>query len=49
MLEAVNALLAPLLVGCSRHMTEGLWERMYREALLHGRTGSVMRALRALE
>jgi L-alanine-DL-glutamate epimerase-like enolase superfamily enzyme len=28
---------------------EGLWEEMYRESLLHGRTGSVMRAISALD
>jgi L-alanine-DL-glutamate epimerase-like enolase superfamily enzyme len=47
--EAVATLLAPTLVGRPRHLIEGLWELMYRGALLHGRAGSVMRALSALD
>lgn len=48
-LEAATTLLAPLVAGASPLMVEGLWERMYRESLLHGRTGSVMRALSAID
>jgi L-alanine-DL-glutamate epimerase-like enolase superfamily enzyme len=48
-LEAVVALLAPLIVGKSPLMVEGLWERMYGDALLHGRSGAVMRALSAID
>lgn len=48
-LEAVTTLLAPLLIGQSPLMVEWLWDRMYREALLHGRAGAVMRALSALD
>ncbi|RWX60060.1 mandelate racemase/muconate lactonizing enzyme family protein [Mesorhizobium sp. M4B.F.Ca.ET.089.01.1.1] len=48
-LDAVTTLLAPLIVGKSSLMIEGLWERMYRDALLHGRTGAVMRALSAID
>ncbi|MGE0501958.1 MAG: mandelate racemase/muconate lactonizing enzyme family protein [Rhizobiaceae bacterium] len=48
-LEAVTALLGPLLIGKSPLMVEGLWERMYRDALLHGRSGAVMRALSAID
>src|SRR5688500_14009782 len=33
--EAVDTLLAPLLVGQEAYRIEGLWERMYRESLLH--------------
>ena len=47
--EAAAALFAPMLLGQNPLMTEALWERLYREALLHGRTGSVMRALSALD
>jgi L-alanine-DL-glutamate epimerase-like enolase superfamily enzyme len=47
--EAVVSLLGPLLVGQDPLMVEALWERLYREALLHGRSGSVMRALSALD
>lgn len=42
---AVRGLFAPLLVGADAHAVTGLWKAMYDEALLHGRTGSVMRAL----
>lgn len=43
--EAVRLLLRPLLVGRDSHDTEILWQEMYQEALLHGRVGSVMRAI----
>ena len=46
---AVQDLLAPLLIGEDSTRVEGLWEEMYREALLQGRTGSVMRALSILD
>ncbi len=46
---AVEELLAPVLVGQDPHRVEGLWEEMYGETLLHGRTGSVMRALSAVD
>src|SRR6202140_2980492 len=46
---AVQELLAPMLIGQDSTRVEGLWEEMYREALLQGRTGSVMRALSALD
>jgi L-alanine-DL-glutamate epimerase-like enolase superfamily enzyme len=47
--EAAVTLFAPMLLGKSPLMIEALWESMYREALLHGRSGSVMRALSALD
>ncbi|HVY17202.1 MAG TPA: mandelate racemase/muconate lactonizing enzyme family protein [Rhodopila sp.] len=47
--EAAVTLFAPMLLGQNPLMTEALWERMYREALLHGRSGSAMRALSALD
>lgn len=46
---AVEKLLAPVVVGADPFRVEGLWEEMYQEALLHGRTGSVMRALSAID
>lgn len=46
---AVQDLLAPILIGQDSTRVEGLWEEMYREALLQGRTGSVMRALSILD
>ena len=42
---AVQILLAPLLIGKSSLNVEGLWREMYQETLLHGRAGSVMRAI----
>lgn len=46
---AVEELLAPLLLGQDSDRVEGLWEAMYRESLLHGRGGTVMRALSILD
>lgn len=46
---AVRDLLAPLLIGENPWAVERLWQRMYDEALLQGRTGSVMRALSILD
>ncbi|MEQ3552746.1 mandelate racemase/muconate lactonizing enzyme family protein [Pseudonocardia nematodicida] len=46
---AVRDLLAPLVVGQDVSDIERLWNSMYQEALLHGRTGSVMRALSAID
>ena len=43
--SAVQILLAPLLVGKNALNVEGLWAEMYKDTLLHGRAGSVMRAL----
>ena len=43
--EAVRQLLRPVLLGRDPHDNEALWADMYQEALLHGRAGSVMRAL----
>jgi L-alanine-DL-glutamate epimerase-like enolase superfamily enzyme len=48
-LDAATSLLAPLIIGKSPLMVEGLWEMMYRESLLHGRAGAVMRALSAID
>lgn len=46
---AVEQLLAPMLIGEDSFRVEGLWEEMYREAVLQGRAGSVMRALSILD
>lgn len=43
--QAVEQLLAPLLIGSDTHLVEGLWQRMFQETVLHGRAGSVMRAI----
>jgi L-alanine-DL-glutamate epimerase-like enolase superfamily enzyme len=47
--EAVRHLLGPLLLGRDPHDSEALWAEMYQEALLHGRAGSVMRAISILD
>lgn len=46
---AVRDLLTPVLVGQNPYQVEGLWQTMYQEALLHGRVGSVMRAISATD
>jgi L-alanine-DL-glutamate epimerase-like enolase superfamily enzyme len=46
---AVRELFARQLTGESALRVEGLWQEMYRDSLLHGRAGSVMRALSALD
>lgn len=46
---AVVELLAPAIVGDDAHLVEGAWSKMYQESLLHGRVGSVMRAISALD
>lgn len=46
---AVEQLLAPVLIGKDSLAVEGLWKDMYQESLLHGRMGTVMRALSALD
>jgi L-alanine-DL-glutamate epimerase-like enolase superfamily enzyme len=43
--HAVEQLLAPILIGRDSLLVEGLWQRMFEETLLHGRAGSVMRAI----
>ncbi|HWG62107.1 MAG TPA: mandelate racemase/muconate lactonizing enzyme family protein [Streptosporangiaceae bacterium] len=47
--DAAVELLAPVLLAQDPYRLEGLWQRMYDEALLHGRAGSVMRAISALD
>lgn len=47
--DAVSVLMAPLAVGTDMHEVTRLWEDLYQEVLLHGRTGLVMRALSALD
>ena len=46
---AVTELLGPVVLGRDAHMVEGAWSAMYQEGLLHGRVGSVMRALSAID
>lgn len=46
---AVEQLLAPVLIGKDSYAVEGLWSAMYQESLLQGRSGTVMRAISALD
>lgn len=47
--EAVRRLLAPKVIGEDAHAVEGIWDRLYGEALLQGRAGTVMRAISAID
>ena len=47
--HAVENLLAPILLGRDSLLVEGLWQRMFEETVLHGRAGSVMRAISILD
>lgn len=46
---AVEELLAPRLVGQESLRVEGLWQEMYSESLLQGRSGTVMRGISILD
>lgn len=48
-LAAVQELLAPLLLGQNPNRSEGLWQEMYRESILQGRAGTVMRGISILD
>ena len=46
---AVRELLRDLVVGRDPHDVEAIWEAMFREALLQGRRGAVVRAISAVD
>ena len=46
---AVRELLSDCVVGRDPHLLESIWETMYREALLQGRRGAVIRAIGAID
>jgi L-alanine-DL-glutamate epimerase-like enolase superfamily enzyme len=46
---AVRELVAPMVVGDHSWRVRGLWDDIYQDTLLHGRAGSVMRALSAVD
>ena len=46
---AVRELLRDVVVGRDPHQTEAIWDAMYRESLLHGRRGAVLRAISAVD
>jgi L-alanine-DL-glutamate epimerase-like enolase superfamily enzyme len=47
--EIVTSLLGPIVLGEDPLRVEGLWVDMYRESLLQGRAGIVMRAISAID
>jgi len=47
--HALRELFAERLKGESSLRVEGLWQEMYQDSLLHGRAGSVMRALSVID
>ena len=47
--QAVEHLLAPILLGHDSLLVEGLWQRMFEHSVLQGRAGSVMRAISILD
>jgi L-alanine-DL-glutamate epimerase-like enolase superfamily enzyme len=46
---AIEELFAPRLIGQDSLRVEGLWQEMYQESLLQGRSGTVMRAISILD
>jgi len=46
---AVRDLLSSKVVGRDPHQVEAIWDDMFQESLLHGRRGSVMRAISAID
>lgn len=47
--ETIRLLLAPLVEGRDSTEVRSIWDDLYAAVLLHGRTGSVMRAMSALD
>ncbi|MEE8518071.1 MAG: mandelate racemase/muconate lactonizing enzyme family protein, partial [Dehalococcoidia bacterium] len=47
--QAVRDLLSTHVVGKDSHDTERIWDSMYRDALLMGRRGAVIRAMSAID
>lgn len=47
--DAVNSMLAPLLVGLDADDIVNAWTLAYQETLLHGRRGAVLRAISAVD
>ena len=46
---AVRDLLKDVVIGRDPHQVDDIWDAMYREALLHGRRGAVLRAISAVD
>jgi len=46
---AVRDLLSDMVVGRDPHQVEAIWDEMYRDTLLHGRRGCVLRAISSVD
>ncbi len=46
---AVRDILKDVVVGKDPHQVEAIWDAMYRESLLHGRRGAMLRAISAID
>lgn len=46
---AIQELLKSLIIGRDPHQVEDIWDSMYKQSLLHGRRGSVLRAISAID
>jgi D-arabinonate dehydratase len=49
MIELVNAIYRPMLVGSSMFDTEHLWAEMYRQSIQAGRRGAALRTISAID
>ena len=49
LVQSVEEIIAPLLVGQDAHDTSALWAKVYQEGLLAGRRGLLLRALSAVD
>ena len=47
--HAVRDLLAAIVIGRDAHQVEGIWDVMYRDAVLMGRRGAILRAMSAID
>jgi len=47
--QAVRDLLAKHVLGKDSHQTEGIWDAMYKDAILMGRRGAIVRAISAID
>lgn len=46
---AIRELLADVVIGRDPHQIESIWDEMYKESILHGRRGSVLRGISAID
>ena len=46
---AIRELLSDVVIGRDPHQIESIWDEMYKESILHGRRGSVLRGISAID